>query len=91
MPDHVGLGLDYVFDQTELDDAVSDETAFPVELGYRRGIQMVPPEAIAEIVERLLGLGYSDENIRSVLGGNLLRVAKQVWRPPASSKVSVEA
>lgn len=90
-PDHVGLGLDYVFDQTELDDAVSDETAFPVELGYRRGIQMVPPEATAEIVERLLGLGYSDENIGSVLGGNLLRVAKQVWRPPASSKVSVEA
>jgi membrane dipeptidase len=79
-PDHVGLGLDYVFDQKELDDAVSDPTAFPPELGYAAGIQMVPPESIAEIVERLLTLGYSNENIRAILGANLLRVAKQVWR-----------
>jgi membrane dipeptidase len=79
-PDHVGLGLDYVFDQKELDDAVSDPTAFPPELGYAAGIQMVPPESIAQIVERLLTLGYSNENIRAILGANLLRVAKQVWR-----------
>jgi membrane dipeptidase len=87
--DHAGLGLDYVFDQKELDDAVSDPALFPPELGYRIGIQMVAPEAIEEIVERLLALGYSDENIRAILGGNLLRVAKQVWREPASTAAHI--
>jgi membrane dipeptidase len=82
--DHVGLGLDYVFDQKELDDAVSDPEAFPPELGYQAGIQMLPPESIEEVVERLLGLGYADEDIRAILGGNLLRVARQVWRRPAA-------
>ena len=80
--EHVGLGLDYVFDQKELDDAVSDPAVFPPELGYRSGIQMVAPEAIEEVVERLLALGYSDEDICAILGGNLLRLAKQVWRKP---------
>jgi membrane dipeptidase len=81
-PDHVGLGIDYVFDRSELDAAVSDESIFPPELGYRAGIQMVAPEALEEIVGRLLGLGYSDENIGAILGGNFFRVAKQVWRQP---------
>ena len=80
--EHVGLGLDYVFDQKELDDAVSDPAVFPPELGYRSGIQMVAPEAIKDVVERLLALRYSDEDICAILGGNLLRVAKQVWRKP---------
>ena len=80
-PDHVGLGLDYVFDEKELDEAVSDAKLFPPELGYSSGIRMVPPEAIEEIVERLLAKGYADDDIRAILGGNLLRVAKQVWRP----------
>jgi membrane dipeptidase len=82
-PGHVGLGLDYVFDRQELDDAISDPAAFPPELGYRTGIEMVPPEAIEPIVERLLGLGYADEDIRAILGGNLMRVARQVWRSPS--------
>lgn len=86
--DHVGLGLDYVFDQAELDAAVSDPTIFPPELGYQAGIQMLRPEAIEEIVERLLRLGYADEDVRAILGGNLLRVAKQVWRRPTAIGVA---
>ena len=80
--DHVGLGLDYVFDQKELDEAVSDPKLFPPELGYASGIKMVPPESIEEIVERLLTMGYADDDIRAILGGNFLRVANQVWRQP---------
>lgn len=83
--DHVGLGLDYVFDSSELDEVVSDPKMFPPELGYQSGIQMVAPEAIEEVVARLLGLGYSDVDIRSILGGNFFRVAKQVWRPPVAA------
>lgn len=84
--EHVGLGLDYVFDQKELDDAVSDPKLFPPELGYGSGIKMVPPEAIGEIVERLLTKGYADDDIRAILGGNLFRVAKQVWRQPTRAE-----
>ncbi len=29
----------------------------------------------------LVQRGYSDEDIRKIIGGNILRVAKQVWRP----------
>jgi len=85
-PDHVGLGLDYVFDQKELDEAVSDAKLFPAELGYSSGIRTVAPEAIEEIVERLLTKGYADDDIRAILGGNLFRVANQVWRHAEQGK-----
>jgi membrane dipeptidase len=78
--EHVGLGLDYVFDMAELDDLVTNTEQFPPELGYGSGIQMVPPEGMEAIVERLMALGYSHDAIRKLLGGNLLRVARVVWR-----------
>ncbi len=79
-PDHVGLGFDFVFDATELDDMTSDDPAlFPPELGYGRGMRMIPPESLEEIVNRLQRLGYSDADLRAILGGNFLRVARMVW------------
>ncbi len=83
---HVGLGLDYVFDQGELDDLTSgDTTTFPPELGYSGRIEMLGPEAMEPIVDRLIGLGYSAEDIRAVLGGNFMRVAKTVWKPATTT------
>ena len=79
--DHVGLGLDYVYDQGELDDFLSDPEKFPPELGYASGLEMTPPEAVEDIVGGLIQLGYSEEALRAILGGNLVRVAKQVWKP----------
>ena len=83
---HVGLGLDYVLDQGELDDLTSgDTTTFPPELGYSGRIEMLAPEAMEPIVDRLIGLGYSAEDIRAVLGGNFMRVAKVVWESEATT------
>jgi membrane dipeptidase len=80
---HVGLGLDYCFDQGELDDLVAaNPETFPAELGYAKGVPMVSPEMLEEITERLLRLGYSDADLRAVLGGNFMRVAQAVWQPP---------
>ncbi|BBE32385.1 dipeptidase [Sphingosinicella microcystinivorans] len=80
-PDHVGIGLDYVFDQQELDDYVRTMAhTFPKGMGYEAGVRMVAPEAIEPIVERLVKLGYSDAVLRAVLGENFLRVAREVWR-----------
>jgi len=81
-PEHVGLGLDYVFDRQEMDDFVRDNPqTFPAEEGYAAGIAMVEPEQIPEIVDELARRGHSDDVVRNILGGNLLRVARQVWQP----------
>lgn len=82
-PAHVGLALDYVFDTQELEDFVRANPAlFPSEEGYTGGLRMVEPERIPHIVDALLARAYSDEAVRMVLGGNHLRVARQVWKTP---------
>lgn len=78
--DHVGLGLDYVFDQDELDDFVRRHPqTFPPEQ-YSGGMRIAQPEQIPEIVEGLLRLGYSDDRLKKIMGANHLRVAQQVWK-----------
>jgi membrane dipeptidase len=80
-PSHVGLGLDYVFDEQELADFVSahPERFPPEEYGTGRPA-LVRPEQIPQIAERLIGLGYGVEDVKGILGGNHLRVARAVWR-----------
>lgn len=83
-PDHVGLGLDYVFDTQELDGFVAAmKGTFPAKLGYDGMISMVAPECLPDIVTGMLGLGYDIGAVSKILGGNLLRVAEQSWRPTA--------
>ena len=53
---------------------------FPPEKGYDAGIEMVMPEQLPEIVGILHNRGYSDDNLRMILGENLLRVAQVVWQ-----------
>jgi membrane dipeptidase len=81
-PQHVALGLDYVFDTQELDDYLAKMGhTFPAELGYEKGVRMVAPEQLEAVVQLLLDWGYSDEDLRAVLGGNLMRLARLVWKP----------
>lgn len=82
-PAHVAVALDYVFDASELDEYVAKHPhLFPPEQGYQAGVKMVAPEALPEICEQLVRLGYSDEDLELILGGSWLRVAEQVWRAP---------
>jgi len=79
--DHVGLGLDYMFKSSELDEPGRGGTdMWPREWGYGRGSGFAPPEVIPEIVAGLDRLGYPAAAIRGVLGENLLRVADTVWK-----------
>jgi membrane dipeptidase len=79
--DHVGLGLDYVFDSSELDDYMKKMAAtFPAGMGYGAGMRLVEPERLTDITAQLMRLGYRDSTLRKILGGNLLRLAEQVWR-----------
>lgn len=81
-PQHAALGLDYVFDTQELDDylAIMGHT-FPAELGYEKGVRLVAPEQLESIVQTLQSWGYNDADLRAVLGGNLMRLARSVWKP----------
>jgi membrane dipeptidase len=80
--EHVGLGLDYVFDRAELEEYYRENPSlFPPGLNNAAaGLAMVEPEAIGAITEGLLRDNLTDANIRGILGGNWLRIAAQVWR-----------
>ncbi|MGH8035907.1 MAG: hypothetical protein ACREO9_11820, partial [Lysobacterales bacterium] len=69
------------FDQQELQDyLVAHPEIFPDQEIYAEGIAMVAPEQIPEIAFRLSGMGYSEDDLCAVLGGNHLRVAEQCWQ-----------
>ena len=79
--DHVGIGLDFVFDTEELDQYVERmRQTFPEDMGYRNGVRMVAPEQLESIVDALFALNYGEGDIAKVLGSNLLRVAQSVWK-----------
>jgi len=79
--DHVGIGMDYVFDGEGLDaDLLKYKLTFPAGWGYEPGIKCKPPEELPEVTAGLLELGYTEADLRKILGGNLLRVAKAVWK-----------
>lgn len=79
-PQHVGIGLDYAYDQTEVDEFLrSHPETYPPEK-YADGINMAGPERMPEIAERLLQLGYSEADTAGIMGSNFLRVAQQVWK-----------
>jgi membrane dipeptidase len=81
-PRHVGISLDYVFDKSEGDEYVANNPdIFPLEDGYVAGlVEIIPPERLTEIAISLRNLGYSDDDLRAILGGNFLRVAQAVWK-----------
>jgi membrane dipeptidase len=79
--EHVGLSLDYCFDSAELDEFVANNpTTFPPAMGYDRGLKMVEPERLPALIDALMSKGYGAESLSRILGGNFLRVARQVWK-----------
>jgi membrane dipeptidase len=79
--EHVGIGLDYIYDRKELDDLLAgNPEKFPPHLGYGSGMQMMAPEQLPELATELYKRGMSDLELASVLGGNWLRIAETVWK-----------
>jgi membrane dipeptidase len=78
---HVGLGLDYVFDRTELDEYLHlNPMLMPPGIDSAKGMQMVEPEAMDAIAENLAKSNFTDVQVRGILGENWLRIATRVWR-----------
>lgn len=79
---HVSIALDYVFDLGELQTYFEQmKHTFPPEMGYTARPAFVGPEQLPEIVATLLGWGYREDDLRDILGGNLMRLARSVWKP----------
>jgi membrane dipeptidase len=80
--DHVGLGLDYVFDRKAKEPPLDLDRALWWPPGHeydRPGRDCVPPERFPEITEALLARQYSEADVAKIIGGNMLRVAEQTW------------
>jgi membrane dipeptidase len=81
-PEHIGLGLDFVYYPEQFyRQVVENPGLWPDEyLKNMDGFRYFPPEELPRVTELLLKRGYSEGEIRGILGENFLRVAKQVWK-----------
>jgi membrane dipeptidase len=78
--EHVGLGLDYVFDSKEVSMIVKKKpNFFPENQGYHE-VNTATPEQFQEIFSLLLNRGYSKNDLENIMGKNFLRVASAVWK-----------
>jgi membrane dipeptidase len=81
--EHVGLGLDYIFDTRDLAaEIAAHPDKFPPHLGYTADIAMTAPEQLPDLADELARRGVDDASLARIFGGNWLRVAREVWQPP---------
>jgi membrane dipeptidase len=83
-PAHVGISLDYAFEVEGIEDLVaSHPEVWPPE-EYPPGSggphDFMPPGRLPAITAELLARGFSDLEVRGVLGENMHRLASRVWR-----------
>jgi membrane dipeptidase len=83
---HVGIGLDYGWTQAGLDDTPPGDFDpgywWPQAAGYGRGIadiSYVPQDAWQQLGTALQATGMGAAEAALVMGGNMHRVAQQVW------------
>ncbi len=80
-PDHVGLGLDYVYDMEEFNQYISAHPdTWPTDKGYGTPVTFLEPERIPDVVDVMLDHGYPHDAILKIIGDNHLRVASAVWK-----------
>ncbi len=79
-PEHVGLGLDYVYDQETFNTFVARmPDKYPPDAGYLE-MQQIEPDEAPRITEELLLRGYRENEIRGILGENWLGVCRKIWQ-----------
>lgn len=79
--DHVGISSDFSFDTADfIDELMRNPDAFDDSYTRWGPIQWMAPETLLTLGTHLVGRGWSDTDIRAVLGGNFFRVAREAWR-----------
>src|SRR5262249_62014144 len=79
--DHLGIGLDYT--PESLDGLLEMNPLYwPPREGYGQGgpMRIADPSQLPEITDMLLQRGWTEADIRKLLGENFLRVARAVWK-----------
>lgn len=75
-PDHVGLGLDFVWDKAEAEAFYrSRPDLFPPSEGFQKASSSIEPERLPALISMMIDHGYRPDVIHGILGGNHLRVA----------------
>ena len=78
---HVGVGSDYSFDHDDFNLMLATNPESFSEAYTAWGpLQWVPPEDTVTLGVVLAGRGYDEAAIAAVLGGNFMRIAREVWR-----------
>ena len=83
-PAHVGIGLDFILGK-HYSGPMTDTESFAPGTYPQRFEDWVYPEGLAShtglraVIAGLLEAGYSDDQIAMVMGGNWLRVWREVW------------
>ena len=81
--DHVGIGLDYVYDDhvDDLPEEVNMQYWWPnAKFTHRQfSCSFLPPEEMINI-KKLLYHRYSRENAQKILGENMLKLATTIWK-----------
>jgi len=81
--EHVGIGLDIVFDNTAMNDWVRnrpDEWPMAADPKWP-GFKYAMPEQLEILTGLMLSHGYSEEAVLNILGGNYLRICRSAWAP----------
>lgn len=78
-PEHVGLGLDFVYDPDDMIRSMADMKS-PPSGNYERMTNFFQPEQLPELCDLMVARGHSEAAVRGILGENFLRVASRVWR-----------
>jgi len=79
--DHVGFGMDSVLHVHKPNQPFTRSREYwPARQYPDGGTGYVPPEEAPHLTQALLDRGYSEADIRGILGGNFLRVAETVWK-----------
>ncbi|RWB66930.1 membrane dipeptidase [Mesorhizobium sp.] len=82
-PRHVGIGLDYAFpvEIDGIDDMIASNPHYWPKSEYPAGkLTYSMPSQMAELIEILLRRGQPEQTVRYVMGGNFMRLAREIWR-----------
>jgi membrane dipeptidase len=78
--EHVGIGLDYCVDKQEVLGYIEAHPEVYPKDRVGNLLEFACPEQIPEIAEILFERNFSEEQVNAIMGENMLRVARQVWK-----------
>ncbi|MFT5138450.1 MAG: membrane dipeptidase [Lysobacterales bacterium] len=86
--EHVGISLDFdppidpkQGENGALEQAIDENPLYwPPEAGYDRPVDFLPLSMLPEVCDELFRLGFTQNEVAGILGGNFRRIAEQVWK-----------